>query len=515
MSEHHGEQSSNSVRSQRLMSRSILNMLQWDVRLQTRYGIIPVYAVVTFIFSLGLQLTGPALRPDAVVLLIAMEPAVLGFYFIAVLVLYEKREGVLQALVVSPLGDTGYLISKTVSLSLLAVSASFVVFSTRFGMSLQALILLIGVFLSSSFFVLLGFVSVSRFDSINEYFLSAAIWGAVLFAPVLGYIGLFDTAAFYLLPVRPLLITIEAGIHRVSLWKVIYAFAYLLVGIVIAFQWARRSFNRDIVRQGDPGQKLGHVSSGTQDRHTWKHTIQSPWIALLVTDAKNWIRDPMLVFAAVGPLILAAIIRVAAPIITPMVTGVVDLTTYYPVITGTMAIFGPGIFGFISGMFILEDRDNGVLTAYRTTPLSLRGYLLYRGSTAFFFAALSTLPALVVVGLVHPSLSTLIGTTIVGALSGPVFGLALGLIASNSIEGIALSKFMNLLLLGPALIIAIIPEPMQFVAGILPSYWPVKVWVAGVTDDPTLLVYFVIGVSVHVIAIIGIFRLLVPHLSDG
>lgn len=492
-------------------ARPVRQMLTWDVRLQFRYGIVPVYVALTGLFVLGILFGGPTVRPDAVVLLIAVDPAVLGFYFVGVLVLYEKSEGVLQALVVSPLDATGYLVSKAASLSALAVGASVAVAVAEFGLSPRLAVLSVGVFLSSSLVVFLGFVAVARLDSINEYFLSAAVWGAVLFSPVLGYLGLFETPAFYLLPVRPLLIAVEAGVRTVPLWEVGYAFAYLLAGTALAFLWARRSFERDVLRGGDPGRKLGHVSAQSEAADRWTSASRSPWIGLLVTDARNWIRDPMLAFAATGPLLLAALVRAAAPVVTARLSGTVDLTAYYPVIAGTMAVFGPGIFGFVVGMFVLEDRDTDVLTAYRTSPLSLNGYLLYRGGTAFVFSALSTLPALLVVGLARPSTPVLVGATILGASSGPVVALVLGLAASNSIEGIALSKFLNVVLLGPALVIAVVPEPLQFVAGVVPMYWPVKLYVAGATGQSDALFLFVAGMGVHLLALVGVAALVVPR----
>ncbi|MFB6141222.1 MAG: ABC transporter [Halosimplex sp.] len=430
------------------------------------------------------------------------------------LVLYEKTEGVLQALVVSPLDDVGYLVSKAVSLSGLAVATSFAVAVTEFGLSSRIAVLLSGVFLSSSLIVFLGFVAVSRFDSINEYFLSAAVWGAVLFSPILGYLDLFETPAFYLSPVRPLLITIGAGVRPTPLWEVVYAFAYLSVGTALAFLWARRSFDRDVLRQGTPGRKLGSGSTRGTRTDRWRPVPQSPWVGLLVTDVKNWIRDPMLAFAAVGPLVLATVVRVIAPVVTTRLTEVIDLAAYYPVIAGSMAVFGPGIFGFIVGMLVLEDRDTDVLAAYRTSPLSLNGYLLYRGGTASLFSVLSTLPALLVVGLVRPSIPTLVGSAILGALSGSVIGLVLGLTASNSIEGIALSKFMNVALLGPALVIATVPEPLQFLAGIVPMYWPVKVYVAGATGQSNTLPLFGIGIGVHLIALVCVTKIVVPRTID-
>lgn len=498
-----------------LTSHPVLEMLRWDVRLQARYGIYPVYAVLTLLFVVGLRVVDPALRIDATILLIAVDPAVLGFYFIAVLVLYEKDEGVLSALVVSPLGDVGYLLSKTLSLSILATGASLIVAVSSHGISARTPILLVGVGLSASLFVLIGFVAVSRFDSINEYFLSAALWGAVLFAPILGYLDLFDTDLFYLLPAGPLLVTVEAGLRPVEPWTVGYSVCYLLVANWVAFRWARRSFDRNVVRGGDPGRKLGHTSSETQRGDPHRLPARTPWIGLLLSDLRNWMRDPMLAFAAGGPLLLAIVVRVATPVVTAMEPMGLDLTAYYPVMAGTMTVFGPGIFGFVVGVFILEDRDQGVLTVYRTTPISLRGYLQYRGSTAVLFALVSTLPALVVVDLAHPPLVVVLLSAVLGALGGPIIALLLGLVASNAIEGIALSKLLNLYLLGPAILIALVPEPWQFIAGVLPAFWPVKTYAAGATGDSSWPIYWVAGVAIQILSLLVLSRWIRPEKLDG
>lgn len=372
------------------------------------------------------------------------------------------------------------------------------------GISLRTPILVVGIVLSSSLFVLIGFVAVARFDSINEYFISAAIWGAVLFSPILGYLGFFDTELFYVLPVRPLLITVEAGLRPVEPWKVGYSVVYLLIINGVAFRWARRSFDRNIVRRGDPGQKLGRASGDTNWDDARSITARSPWVSLVLTDLKNWLRDPMFVVAAAGPILLAIVVRFTVPIVTTMASQILDLTNYYPVMAGTMIVFGPGIFGFIVGMLILEDRDQGILTVYRTAPISRHGYLLYRGSIAFLFALVSIPPALIVVDLAHPPLSVVLLSAALGALGGPVIALALGLLASNAIEGIALSKLLNVFLLGPAILIAIIPEPWQFIAGMIPVYWPVKTYTAGAAGDSVWLAYWVIGVAIHVISLIAL-----------
>ena len=483
--------------------RALRSMLVWDARLQARYGFYAVYATLTAVYIVGLRTLSPALRTDAAVLLIVTDPTVLGFYFIAAMVLFEKEEGVLDALVTSPLGDRGYLTSKVISLSLLAVLASVLVAVLGHGVDVRLAVLGVGVALSAALFVLIGFVAVARYDSVNEYFISAVGWGTILFLPLFDYVGLVETPLFYLLPAQAVLVVVEGGFRPLAAWELVYAFGYLLVGNAVAFVGARRAFRRHVVRGGDPGHHRGPDALPAASQHrgrTWL-TTRTPWFGLLMADLRNWIRDPILAIAAVGPFVLAVVMRFGMPVVTELAAPPVELTPYYPVITGSMVVFGPTIYGFIVGMFILEDREQGVLAAFRTSPLSGRGYLLYRGTTAYVMGAVATLPALAVIGLVPLSPVALVGSVAVGAFGGPVIALCFGTLASNSIEGIALSKFVNLLVLGPAVAIAVVPEPVQFVFGVFPTYWPVKAVVASVAGEPAWAVYLGVALVVYLLCV--------------
>ncbi len=478
-------------------------MLAWDVRLQYRYGFYAVYAILTVAFVVGLRAIGPPLRTDAAILLIVTDPTVLGFYFIASLVLFEKDDGVLDALVTSPLGDRGYLLSKVLTLSLLATAAATTVAIVGHGSVSNPTALLGGVALSASLFVLLGFVAVARFDSVNEYFISAVGWGTVAFLPLFGAVGLFETRLFYLLPAQPTLLLVEGGFRSLPAWQFAYALAYLLSANVVAYQWARRAFRRHIVRGGDPGVQLGRgeVRERRMERDRAATDDRAPAVALALADLRNWFRDPMLVVAATGPFALAIVIRAAAPTVAELAAPTIALEPYYPAIAGSLAVFGPSIYGFVVGMFVLEDREQGVLAAYRVSPLSPRGYLLYRGATAYVLSLAATAPALAAVGLVSASPTVLVGTAAVAALGGPAIALAFGAIASNTVEGVALSKLLNLLVLAPVVAVAVVPTPLQFVAGAVPAYWPVKAFVAGAAGASEWPLYLLVGAGSYLIVL--------------
>ncbi len=100
----------------------------------------------------------------------------------------------------------------------------------------------------------------------------------------------------------------------------------------------------------------------------------------------------------------------------------------------------------------------------------------------------------------------LVGSVLVGALGGPTLAFAFGTLASNSIEGLALGKLVNLVVLGPAVVVAAVPEPLQFAAAISPIYWPVKAVVAGVAGEPLWASFLLGGLAVYLLGVAALGR---------
>lgn len=60
---------------------------------------------------------------------------------------------------------------------------------------------------------------------------------------------------------------------------------------------------------------------------------------------------------------------------------------------------------------------------------------------------------------------------------------------------------MNLVALGPAVVVAAVPEPLQFAAAISPTYWPVKAVVAGVAGEPLRAPLLLGGLAVYLLGV--------------
>lgn len=482
---------------------SLSAMLRWDSRLQFRYGFYAVYAVVTVLFGLGLSGLPESVQTATLVMVLFADPGFLGFYFVGALVLFEKNEGVLHALVASPLSVDEYLVSKTASLSFIAVLGALVITLFVHGTGFDPLWLLLGLGLTAGLFVLVGFSAVARFDSLNAYFLTAILYITPLSLPLLEHFGIVSSPVFYLFPTQASLVLIGAAFTQTPMWEVTYAVAYLVVGLAVAYVLARRAFDRHIVREAQQTS-----TKEVSRRGLLTGLTLGPVGTLAVTDLRNWVRDPLLVYIGLSPFLLGLLARYGVEPIDAAL-GFLDLSAYAPEILAAFLFTPAGTLGFAAGFFMLEDREQGVLGALRATPLTGRGYLAYRGAVFLGLGFLSTLVMVPLVDLGTLPLGPYVAIALVASLHTAVAGLLMASLAANTVEGVGVSKLLGFLIIGPVVAIALVPEPVQYLAGLLPPYWAAKATVA-VFEGATLSAvggYLAVGVVVQVGLITALLRL--------
>ena len=216
-----------------------------------------------------------------------------------------------------------------------------------------------------------------------------------------------------------------------------------------------------------------------------------------VNDLKSIRRDSLLISMLVIPPIMVLAVRLIVPRLTERlaVSFNFDLVPYYPMLLSFLFVLQlPLLFGLLTGLLILDERDDDTLTALRVTPISMTGYALYRGGAAVLLSTLYVIIALPLTGLMPPTLlPAVIPIAVLSGILAPLFGLVLATLASNKVEGLALMKALGIFLLGP-LAAYFIDSNWQLLLGILPTYWPAKAfWVAG--SDENFWPYFLIGLA--------------------
>ena len=220
-----------------------------DVRLQWRNGFYYASAFVALVLVLVLlQFNGVDFRfwwPP----LILENLVINAFYFMSGLVLLEKGEGTLEALLVSPLRDWEYLSAKVLSLTMLSLLETILVVVVVSGLPANLLWLVLGLLLLIGIFSLYGFFVVSRYDSISEFLLPSVAWTFLYSLPLLGYLNLWRHPILYLHPIQAPLSLIEAAFNPVAPWQILYGLVYGGLWLVIGLLVSRRAYYRFIIRK--------------------------------------------------------------------------------------------------------------------------------------------------------------------------------------------------------------------------------------------------------------------------
>jgi hypothetical protein len=97
-------------------------------------------------------------------------------------------------------------------------------------------------------------------------------------------------------------------------------------------------------------------------------------------------------------------------------------------------------------------------------------------------------------------LSSLLPIAIVAGSSAPILALVLAIAAPNKVAGFAVVKVMNAVNLLPVVAYSV-PRALQFVAGIFPTYWPMRaLWSAATRES--YVEHLVIGAVISAFALL-------------
>jgi len=197
-------------------------------------------------------------------------------------------------------------------------------------------------------------------------------------------------------------------------------------------------------------------------------------------DLGNVRRDPMLMWLTAFALTIALAVRWGVPPLTEMLQGRFDfdLTPYYPLLLSFVAGATPGMVGAVIGFLLLDQKDDGTIIALQVTPLTHRGYLLYRALTPILLSFALTLLALPLTGLMTAGGVDLVLISATSAPMAPLFAFFVASFAANKVQGFAIMKGSGVLS-WPALFAWFLPMPWQLTMGFVPHYWILKtVWAA-------------------------------------
>lgn len=229
------------------------------VRLELLLQIRPRFlhaAVFSGLIWLAVLLPMPAgLRPVAEPYVLLGDTSIIGFFFVAGTVFFEKQERTLGAVISTPLRFHEYLSAKLAVLLGVSLFVAVTVTACVHGATHLSVVLVVGVVLATLLMLLVGFTSSLPFASVSDWFLAATVPLAVMCLPILLYSGIWPNPVLYLIPTHGPLLLFGAAFDQVDLapWQLGYAIGYpvlCIAGLVLA---ARVLFDRYIVSKSGGG----------------------------------------------------------------------------------------------------------------------------------------------------------------------------------------------------------------------------------------------------------------------
>jgi fluoroquinolone transport system permease protein len=232
--------------------------------------------------------------------------------------------------------------------------------------------------------------------------------------------------------------------------------------------------------------------------------------ALGPIDAKSVLRDRMLRWLLVFPLLIGVVVRWGVPALTARVQTRygLDLTPYLPLVMSFVLLTVPTITGVVVGFLLLDERDDRTLTALQVTPLTLGGYLAYRISLPTVLSVVMTMLVMPLAGLVEMDVGPLVAVAVAAAPQAPLYAVFLAACAANKVQGFALLKAAGVLAWPPMFAYFIAP-PRQWAFGVVPQYWPVKLFWMLDAGEPHAWLFLAAGLGYQA----GLIALLIRRLN--
>lgn len=225
--------------------------LKLDITIQYRNKLYAIgVAVSVFLAVLLAFLAEPDQLPQAVPALMLLALGGTTMFYVAGLLLFERDEGTLHAVVVSPLRASEYLWSKILTLTALSTLEAVLMLAGAMllmgGPWPNVPLFLLGAVTLGVMYTLVGLILVVRYDKITDFLLPAAALVGLLQVPFLHFLGLVAHPAFLLLPPSAPTMLIRGAYLPLTLWEWGYALGYTALALAGLTVWAYRAFHTHV-----------------------------------------------------------------------------------------------------------------------------------------------------------------------------------------------------------------------------------------------------------------------------
>ena len=161
-------------------------LIRGDIHFQWKYGFYFIYFILTLLYVCAIAALPEHWKNNIAAIMIYSDPAAMGLFLWGRLS-FRKSQKVLNAMVVSPVKVSEYILSKTVAL--IAISTVIAMILGLVSGSNHLLGIAVGTALTSAIFTMLGIIAATRISNLNQFLIVIMPIEIVCFVPPI--VGLF------------------------------------------------------------------------------------------------------------------------------------------------------------------------------------------------------------------------------------------------------------------------------------------------------------------------------------
>ena len=225
----------------------LVSAIKQEVLFQFRHGFYYIYLFLSVVYIVILKLLPEDIKAIVLPILIFSDPAVAGFFFLGAMILLERGQRTLEGLFVTPLTVIEYFLTKIIAFVILSLVTCLFIILIVSGINVNFLPVVLGIFLGSVLFTLLGFPFAASAKSVNHYFIIAGFFFSVFSIPVLDFLKIVPSPVFSFFPTMAVIRLVHAGFYPYPLIDLLLALGVLLFWIILAFLWAYHWFYKYII----------------------------------------------------------------------------------------------------------------------------------------------------------------------------------------------------------------------------------------------------------------------------
>ncbi len=234
----------------------LISAMRTDILVQVRNNLYSIGIGVGILVAVVLsQLVGVNQIPTVIPVIVLLVAGGSTFLYVAGMIIFEKDEGTLNAVIVTPLRTSEYLWSKIITLTTLSTLESIImaggaVLIMSFWNEVplpNIIILLIGGIAMGVLYTLTGIIMIVRYDKITDFLVPAVVIASILQLPFVHFMNFVTNPAFLIIPTSAPTMLMKGAFVTLEAWEWVYALAYTAILIAGLSYWAYRAFHTHIV----------------------------------------------------------------------------------------------------------------------------------------------------------------------------------------------------------------------------------------------------------------------------